>query len=280
MTIKEAFERYCEDVIQYKNQSLRTKESHRQVCEKFIKYAGNIDVLEITFELIRTWKLSLEAEGLATNTIRLYIIKIRNVLKYLRLRDIPCLKYQLVDVPKRDSRPPVIATEQEIEKMIHSTSLLRNKAIIALLFASGIRVSELCRLNRGDIRDKTFSVYGKCGKARPCFIDQRAKYYLELYLKERKDNLPPLFLNQAHGRMTPKKVQDMFIYVRKAAGITKPIHPHTMRHSYATNLMKNGCHIYSLSRLMGHSDIQTTAIYLTLEDPELKEVYNKYHTTK
>jgi len=154
----------------------------------------------------------------------------------------------------------------------------RNKAIIALLYSSGIRVSELCALNIADIRGDTFTVNGKGNKLRPCFIDKRAKYWLEVYLSERTDNHEALFLTQTGERMTCGRVQEIFKYMRKAANIKEPIHPHTMRHSYAVNLLKNGCHLFTLSKLMGHSSVQTTQAYLQLEDPELKEAYLRYHT--
>ena len=278
MLLSEAFACYRRDVIVYRNQARKTEENHNVTAKTFIRFVGDIEVSQLTFEQIRSFTEHLRCKGRSENTIRGYIIKIRNVIGYLNLLGIDTIKKDLINVPRRVETAPTVIDASLVEKLIKSTSMTRNKAIIALFYSSGIRVSELCALNISDIREDTFTVNGKGNKLRPCFIDKRAKYWIEVYLSERTDNHEALFLTQTGERMTSGRVQEIFKYMRKAAKIKQPIHPHTMRHSYAVNLLKNGCHLFTLSKLMGHSSVQTTQAYLQLEDPELKEAYQKYHT--
>lgn len=280
MLLSEAFACYRRDVIVYRNQARKTEENHNITAKVFINFVGDIEVSQLTFDHIRSFTDHLRSHGRCENTIRGYVIKIRNVIGYLNILGIETIKKDLISVPKRVEATPTVIDSCLVEKLIRSTSMCRNKAIIALLYSSGIRVSELCSLNIADIRGDTFTVNGKGNKLRPCFIDKRAKYWIECYLAERTDNHEALFLTQTGERMTCGRVQEIFKYMRKAAKIKEPIHPHTMRHTYAVNLLKNGCHLYTLSRLMGHSSVQTTQAYLQLEDPELKEAYKRYHTIK
>lgn len=276
--LSEAFRNYRRDIIVYRNQARKTEENHNITAKVFINFVGDIEVSQLTFEHIRSFAEHLRKLGRSENTIRGYIIKIRNVIGYLNLLGIETIKKDLIVVPKRVETTPTVLDASLVEKLIKSTSMTRNKAIVALLYSSGIRVSELCALNIADVRGDTFTVNGKGNKLRPCFLDKRAKYWIECYLAERKDNNEALFLTQTGERMTCGRVQEIFKYMRKAAKIKQPIHPHTMRHTYAVNLLKNGCHLFTLSKLMGHASVQTTQAYLQLEDPELKEAYKKYHT--
>lgn len=196
---------------------------------------------------------------------------------YLRKLKIDTLDPDFVPIPKRENKLPSWIEPEEVTKLI-SYSNTRGKAIISLLYSSGIRVSELCQLNRDDLHDGRFTVVGKGNKPRICFYDARTSILLQRYLKKRTDNHPALFIQRVGGlRMNKSNIEDVFKSARSKAGFTKPITPHTMRHSFATQLMQSGMPIYSLSRLMGHSSIQTTGIYLHVSDPRLEEEYLKYH---
>src|SRR5690606_17056051 len=128
---------------------------------------------------------------------------------------------------------------------------------------------ELCSLNRDSIRDRSFTVVGKGGKARLCFLDERTETLLDLYLETRKDNLQPLFLTDSGHRITPGTIQETFKSIRKATGIE--CHPHTLRHSFATNLLQTNTNLYYVSKLLGHSQLNTTQQYLHLVDYDLQE---------
>lgn len=275
MTIRAAFNAYRMDVIVYGNQSRKTEENHLIVQRNLLDYVGDIDVDQLTFAIVRDWKLHLD-KGRSPETVRNYIIKLRVVLAYLKKRGIPALDPDLISVPKRTDKVPSYVLKEDVAKLIECTAKVRNKAIISLLYSSGIRVSELCRLNTADLKKDHFTVIGKGGKARLCFIDTRTQDLITLYLQQRIDNHEALFISH-FGRITPGNVQEVFKYARKRANLPN-VHPHTMRHSFATNLLEGGMHIYTLSRLLGHTSIATTQAYLHTTDRNLQTDYAKYHT--
>lgn len=277
MLVSEAFDAYKRDVIHFKNQSPKTEENHEIAKRALINFTGDIPVKLVDFGVVRSWKLTLEA-GRSAETVRNYIIKLRVVLAYLNKLNIPCLDPNLIPVPKRTDKVPIFLTPEDITKLIDSTRSARNRALISLLYASGIRVSELCRLDRGDLRDYSFTVVGKGGKARLCFYDLRADTYLRLYLAGRKDNNPALFVSLLNKqRITPGNVQEIFKLARKRCGIAAK--PHTMRHSFATNLLKNNANMRYVQEMLGHSSLQTTQMYTHVVNNDLHKVYHQFHTT-
>jgi site-specific recombinase XerD len=279
--ITDAFSAYRSDVIVFRNQSFKTEEAHHIALKSLLLFLGNdIRIVELDFEMVRNWKLWMEARQLSALTVRGYLIKLRVVLGYMHLKGVDCLDPALIALPRRKEVIPQVLTPVEIAKLIESTNKVQNKCIISLLYSTGLRVSELCSLNRDDVKQEFFTVNGKGGKNRLCFIDKRSRKFINVALKARQDNDPALFLSpQNKRRMTPGNVQEIFKCARKRAGFTFPVHPHTMRHSFATNLMVNGCHVYSLQKMLGHANLQTTAQYLHLFDSELKDNFVKYHTT-
>ena len=275
MLISEAFDLYCLDRIVASGQSAKTEENHYVCLRALLQFFGDREIETLTRKDIRDWKISLD-KSRSSATVRNYIVKLRVVLKHLRQEGYAVLDPDLIPVPKRIEKVPAYLTAEQVDVLINSTKRLKNKAIIALLYASGIRVSELCSLNRGDLKDGTFTVVGKGGYARLCFFDDRARIYIELYLESRKDNNQALFITDGGERIRPGVIQETFKSVRKASKLEA--NPHTMRHSFATNLMRNGMHIYELSRILGHKNIQTTSVYLHVTDPHLQDSYKKYHT--
>jgi site-specific recombinase XerD len=170
-----------------------------------------------------------------------------------------------------------------------SVNGLRDRAILELLFSSGLRVSELTGLNRDHInlKRREFMVRGKGQKDRPIFISEEAAKWVQEYLDKRTDTLPPLFVNYSgrneasnsgdFKRLTPRSIQRMVARYAKLAGITKHVSPHTLRHSFATDLLMNGADLRSVQALLGHSNISTTQIYTHVTDPHLKSVHEKFH---
>lgn len=275
MTLSDAFERYRLDRIVFANQSRKTEENH-YVCLRALKnYFGDIEIESLDMVAIRNWKMSLD-KNRSPNTVRNYILKLRVVLRHIRECGVPVINPETIPVPRRSVSLPQFLSAEEVVKLIDSTYRIKNKAIIALLYASGIRVSELCSLNIADLRNGSFTVIGKGDQPRLCFYDHRAAEYIRIYLDSREDHNPALFLTDGGTRIIPGAIQETFKSVRKISGLS--VHPHTLRHSYATNLMQNGMHLYPLSRLLGHRSIQTTATYLHVTDLKLQEEYERYHT--
>jgi len=166
---------------------------------------------------------------------------------------------------------------------------LRDRAILELLFSSGLRVSELTNLDRNHINleRREFMVRGKGQKDRPIFVSQEAADWLKLYLEKRTDNLPALFISYGgkavannsgdFRRLTPRSVQRMVAKYSLLAGITRHVSPHVLRHSFATDLLMNGADIRSVQAMLGHSNIATTQIYTHVTDPHLKSIHEKFH---
>lgn len=241
-----------------------------------VKFTGDIEVELLTFEIIRKWKLHLD-KSRSPATVRCYIIKLRVVLTYLKNKNIQSIDPELIPVPKRADKVPIFLNKEEVKILINSTKQIKNKAIISLLYASGIRISELCSLDRDSIKNNSFTIIGKGGKARLCFLDERTAVLIDLYLETRVDNQKPLFLTLYGKRITPGTIQETFKSVRKISGIE--CHPHTLRHSFATNLLSNNTNLFHVSKMLGHAQLNTTQNYLHVIDTDLQQVYNKKHTT-
>ncbi len=289
MTISEAFKAYAQDVIAFRGQSPKTEETHN-VCKKaLLKFYGDIDIEYLSFNMVRDWKLDMD-KRLSISTCREYIIRLRVVLFYLKLRGENVLDPQRIPVPKRPDKVPDFIYEEDVCLLIEAVlkprrgypiiNMYKNAAIIALLYASGVRVSELVALNRSDIRkDGTFTVVGKGKKARLCFTDERCLELLNKYLDLRCDTNPALFVHKDTGRrLTSKVVQLIFRNASSKTKLKMAVSPHTLRHSFATNLLRNNANIRYVQALLGHSSLETTQMYTHVVDRDLHEVYKKHHT--
>lgn len=284
MKLSEAFDLYKEDYILFINQSNRTLEMHEFVRKNLLeflsrKYArDDIDLADLSYAMVREWKSWLEKTR-GQNTVRGYIIKLREVLGFCKKRRISCIDVDSIPVPKRKQTVPVFLTEQEVSRMITCACNIRSKFVISLLYASGIRLSELISLNQGQIVDKRFTVIGKGGKPRLCFIDDRTEFYMQEYLATRTDHCDALIVTYDHKtRMTATNVQLLVRNAAEKAGLNKKVTPHTLRHSYATNFLKNNGNMRYLAQSMGHASMDTTMMYAHVVDADLEAQYRKFHT--
>ena len=278
MRLSRAFDLYKANYMIIKKQSRRILESHDTCRRSLCQFLGDIDVAELTTEDIGRWTKELEKTR-CTNTIRNYLTRLRVVLDYCQLRDIPALKAALVPIPKRDATVPVFLTENEVEAMLEASYSIRNAFIISLLYSSGIRLSELIQLNRGQIAERRFTVIGKGKKPRLCFIDARTEKLMDVYLRQRTDRNAALIVSNLHkDRMTATNVQLVITNTAKRAGITKHVTPHVLRHSFATNFLKNNGNMRYLSAMLGHASMDTTMMYAHVVDTDLQRQYEKYHT--
>lgn len=289
MLISEAFELYRQDVIIYENQSSKTEETHSHVLKLLIQQIGDIAVDQITFAQIRDWKSYL-CKGRCDGTVREYIIRLRVVLRHLGEEGIPCINYGRVKIPKRIEKEPEFLTNTQVAELLQAVfqptrgytrlNRYRNRAMISLLFDSGIRSAEMRRLNRSDIReDNTFTAFGKGNKSRLCFISPNTRTYIEEYLSLRADTNPALFIsNQNEERLSKHTFQTIFVKAREKVDFEVPLHGHVLRHSFATDLLRNGANMRYVQEMLGHSSIVTTQIYTHVVDLDLQGAHNRFHT--
>jgi site-specific recombinase XerD len=292
---------YIEHLEVEGGRSAKTAENYKLYLERFVEFTNDIVVGKITSEVIRKYRLWLNRyknsndDELATITQSYHLIALRGFLAYLAKRDIASLSPEKIELPKVSRKQVTFLHYDEISQMLNTIPLdseqgLRDRAILELLFSSGLRVSELAGLDRGHVNTKRreFMVRGKGQKDRPVFIGEAAALRVEDYLSARLDNLPPLFLSYSRNniasttggyrRLTARSIQRIISKYARLAGITKHVSPHTMRHSFATDLLMNGADIRSVQSMLGHSNISTTQVYTHVTDEHLRDVYEKFHS--
>lgn len=292
---------YVEHLEVEGGRAARTAENYAQYLERFVEFSGDITVDKITSELVRKYRLWLNRyknnndDELSTLTQSYHLIALRGFLRYLSKRDIPSLTPEKIELPKTSRKQVTFLHFDEVERLLEQIDIttetgMRDRAIIELLFSSGLRVSELVNLNRDHINTKRreFMVRGKGQKDRPVFISQTAADRVNNYLDARNDNLVPLFISYSRNsiastsgdfrRLTPRSIERIIGKYAKLAGITKHVSPHTMRHSFATDLLINGADLRSVQVMLGHSNISTTQIYTHVTDEHLREVHEQFHS--
>lgn len=300
MYLSELISDFIEHIEVERGRSQKTAENYHLYLERLIEFAGDEPVETINEELVRKWRLWLNRyrndndETLSTLTQSYHLIALRSFLGYCSKRSITTLTPEKIELPKVKKKQVTFLSRDEIIRLIDAPDTqtvigIRDRAIIELLFSSGLRVSELVNLNRDHINLKRgeFMVRGKGQKDRPVFISPEATEWLVTYLQTRTDGGSPLFIHYSgtktgdvrgeHLRLNVRSVQRMISRYAKLAGITKAVSPHTMRHSFATDLLMNGADLRSVQSMLGHSNIATTQIYTHVTDPHLKEVHRKFH---
>ena len=303
MDYEVAVARFLEYLELEQNRSMKTIENYSHYLTRLSDYAGEIKLKDIDAELVRKWRMWLNrlptntSDELSKITQNYHLIALRSFLRFCAKQDWESLQPDKIELA-RTKRPQVtFLNPEELERLTAQPDTsklngLRDRAILELLFSSGLRVSELVGLDRDHInlKRREFMVRGKGQKDRPVFISDEAAAWIEKYLAMRADNTKPLFIRYSGSkkidnsgnftRLTARSVQRMVARYALLAGITKHVSPHTLRHSFATDLLMNGADLRSVQAMLGHSNIATTQIYTHVTDPHLKAVHEKFHNAK
>ena len=292
------------DFLEYleieQNRSQKTIANYDHYLTRLHDFAGDIQVSEIDDELIRKWRLWLNRLGtntsdeLGKSTLNYHLTALRSFLKFCAKRNIVAMTADKIELARTRRKQVTFLNEDELARVFEQPDVsnlpgLRDRAILELLFSSGMRVSELVGLDRDHInlKRREFMVRGKGQKDRPIFISEAAAGWIENYLDKRQDTSRPLFMRYSGSkkvdlsgnfhRLTVRSVQRLVAHYALLAGITKHVSPHTMRHSFATDLLMNGADLRSVQAMLGHSNIATTQIYTHVTDPHLRAVHEKFH---
>ncbi len=296
-SLKELKIEYLEYLEIEKGRSLKTVENYNRYLNRFLGYLKSNSPTAITDEKMRKYRLWLNRQVADNNsgtlkkrTQNYYLIALRGFLKYLVKREIKSLAPEKIELAKVGERSLDLISNQELKRLLNISKekdlkSLRDKAILELLFSTGLRVSELCALNSDiDFKKDEMSVRGKGDKVRVVFFSNSAKKTIKEYLSKRKDMSEALFVslvsNKENNRLTPRSVERLVKQSAIKAGITKKVTPHIIRHSFATDLLENGADLRSVQMMLGHADISTTQIYTHMTDKHLKDIHKKFHNKR
>jgi site-specific recombinase XerD len=288
-------EQLCKEYLDYleieRNRSLKTRENYERYLAAFVKETGVKEPKDITDAVVRNFRITLSRRGMKKITQSYYVIALRNLLKYLVKRNIKSLAPETIELPKIARRDIEVLEYKELLRLLSapkgdSVRALRDRAILEVLFSTGLRVSELCALTRYiDLERGEISIRGKGEKIRVVFFSEGARKAIKEYLKKRVDAEEALFVSIAKngkilGRIIPRAIQRLVDHYAREAGIAKHVHPHELRHSFATDLLINGADLRSVQELLGHANISTTQVYTHLTNKELREVHETFHARR
>ncbi len=301
MDIHTAKRQFLEYIEIEKGRSLLTVRNYEQYLDRAFREMKVKKVGDITEDRLREFRLTLNrAAGarikgqtpgtMKKNTQNYHLIALRSFLKYCRKRGIEALTPDAIELAKVGARHLDLISVDELNRLIKSpdratTKGLRDYALLELFFSTGLRLAELCSLNRDlDLAKDEFSIRGKGEKIRVVFLSHEAKDAIRAYLKARKDMEEALFINIARNapaaRLTARSIERIVRECATRAGISKKVTPHVLRHSFATDLLSNGADIRSVQMMLGHANISTTQVYTHVTDAQLRDVHKKFHSKR
>lgn len=293
-----------------KNRTVRTRENYAFYLGRLAgwlekRVGRDVGTENVTLEAVRDFRLWLnrlaDAQGqtLKKATQNYHLIALRSFLKFLSKQDIRALAPEKIELARTPERQVSFLEQHDLSRILDapltllkvngqmSKVQLRDKAILELFFSTGLRVAELAKLKREDVNLKRveFTVRGKGGKLRVVFVSEQARHWLKQYLDKRSDVEPWLFVrhdraagqSSTAGSLTPRSIERLVAFYARVAGITKKVSPHTLRHSFATDLLRGGADLRSVQELLGHSSVTTTQIYTHVTNQQLREVFDAFH---
>jgi len=292
MDINKVLQDYLDYLEIEKNRSSKTRDNYERYLKAYINQSGIKNPEDISTQNIKSFRVALARNKYLKKVTQMYYaIAIRNFLKYLTKNDFDVISADKIELPKIPRRQIDIIEYKDLERFLaaplqNNLRGLRDRAILETLFSTGLRISELCNLDRYiNLNRDEFTVRGKGEKLRVVFLSDRARATLKNYLDKRSDTLEYMFISitksgKVIGKITPRAVQRLVEFYRKKAGITKKITPHQLRHQFATDLLINGADLRSVQEILGHSNISTTQIYTHLTNKELHDVHKSFHARR
>ena len=287
--IKQLLKEYLDYLEIEKNRSPKTRENYGRYLGYFLDKEKIDSLKDLTLDKIRDFRIKLAREkNLKKITQSYYVIAIRNFLKYLIKKDYDVVAPDKIELPKIPQRQIDMIETADLERLLQAPKgedlrSLRDKAILEILFSTGLRLSELCNLDRFiDFKRGELTVRGKGEKLRLVFISDTAQRALKDYLAKRSDALEPLFISldkkgRVIGKISSRAVQRLVSFYARKAGITKRLTPHGLRHLFATDLLLNGADLRSVQELLGHASVSTTQIYTHVTNKHLREIHEAFH---
>lgn len=294
------FLEYCEVEKQHSRLTIRNYDHYLSRFEGWALSQGVNKPDNISIDTVRDYRLWLnrltdeKGAPLKRQTQNYHVIALRAFLKYLSKRDIDTLPADKIELGKTQKRTVEFMSPEECRRLLEAAGTkntftsLRDRAMLELLYSTGLRVSELASLDveQVNLKRREFMVRGKGDKPRVVFISDDAADWLEKYLSKRGAAMVPLFTrsdeprSEPDGRdlrLTPRSIQRIVSKYAREAGLVKDVTPHTLRHSFATELLQNGADIRSVQQMLGHASITTTQVYTHVTDRGLKEIHQKFH---
>ena len=290
---------YLEYLEIERNRAVKTLENYSRYLDRFIRFVKVANTEDLTEDIVRQYRLHLnrirdsEGKPLKRVTQNYHVIALRSFLRYLAKRDIRSVSAEKIELGKQEEREVSFLEMDEVQRLMDAPkgkdfASARDRAILGSLFSTGMRVSELCSLDRDtiDLNRGEVSIRGKGSKLRLVFFSEKALGEVQAYLGMRSDVDEALFIRKPKSgfaketdlRLTPRSIQRIVRKHSIVAGIMgKKTSPHTLRHSYATDLLRNGADIRSVQALLGHSSVTTTQVYTHVTDKQLREVHEKFH---
>lgn len=257
----------------------KTARNYTCTEHSLVKVCGDLPIEIFTKDQILRWKMYCDSIGIAVSTIYHDLARVRRVLKYLRKNGVQCLDEEHITLPKLKEKKYTWLNYEEIEGLLSVINSRRDKAIVACLWSTGCRISELLNLNRDDVETDEIRIIGKGDVQGTVYLDPEARRYLNAYLIERRDDLRPLFISSQRRRISYTTFAKLLHEYTDKAGIDKNVTPHVLRHSFATDLKMNGADIFDIQKQLRHKRISSTQIYTHISDKQKLQTYRKYHSS-
>ncbi|MBI4032479.1 tyrosine-type recombinase/integrase [Candidatus Berkelbacteria bacterium] len=288
MKLAEAVRRFLEDCELAQGLSRRTIENYQHYLGRFAEFAGELAVGAIDDELVRRWRLDLARRELSRATQNYHLVALRAFLAYLAKKNVASFPPTKVDLPGAEETEVTFLDAETIAQLLKTPNVRRragkrDRAILETLFSTGLRVAELASLDRKDVEGKEeVGVVGKGRKRRVVFLSPAAQQAIVDYMAVRTDDDEALFVRewrgeQKGGRLTTRSIQRLMVKYAEAAGVAEHVTPHTLRHTFATDLLQSGADLRAVQALLGHSSVVTTQRYTHLTDQHLRDVHQAFH---